>query len=101
MTTVEKLKAAKELIIKGWTRGSFARRKNGKTIDPYHEDAVRFDAIGACKRVAPAAYTDAVFALIRALPTKTLVEVTNVNDNAASKHEVLSLFDKAIENCNA
>lgn len=50
-TTIEDLKAIRELIAKGWTQHVYAKNSRGIPIGAFHRDAVCFCLYGALKRV--------------------------------------------------
>ena len=97
-TTVEILKAARDLIAKpeNWTQGESARDDRGRRVDVYSRRAKCFCSIGAIYRVSS---TDEEAnrsrkALIDQLPMERRF-ITTFNDTH-SHSEVLDLFSKAI-----
>ena len=52
MSTVNTLKAARNLLEKGWTQGTYARDKNGASVDYRDPEACSFCISGVLKKVA-------------------------------------------------
>lgn len=106
MTTLEILKAARELLSdeKRWTQHAFAKEADGKSCDYDSPAAVCWCAAGAIGKVYGGdTLTD------RAMEAQALLagsdvlhelgeesSVTNLNDSGTHA-EVLALFDRAIE----
>lgn len=88
MTEVEKLKAARSLIEKGWTQFAAARDVNGKPVPYYDPLATQFCALGACHRVD--ANDDYLYAALG-----LGCSVGDFNDRS-SKTGVLALYDQAV-----
>lgn len=53
LTPLEILQKARDLIADEdhWTRGAYARNEEGKDVEPWRSDAVRWCAVGALARV--------------------------------------------------
>lgn len=85
-TTSEILRAAADLIDKGWTQGAYARNATGASVGPHDTDAVCFCALGAISRAVGTERYDAVMAKIVAR-SALRVEIGNVvpfNDKKAT-----------------
>ena len=88
------LKAARKLIAAGWTRNTYARRKDGTPCNERSPVAARFCAMGAIDRAAG----DAILAHLQA--RNVLREFMGDNvvafNDTSTKARVLAAFDKAI-----
>lgn len=95
---VKKLRAARRLIERGWTRGALARDASGREVPAMSRAAVRFCVDGACIRASGGCYDlcQARDALEGALPDGVLSAVHFNDDIAKSKRDVIALFDRAI-----
>lgn len=95
--TVEVLRKAKTFIEKGWCKNYLALDSKGNEVLATSSDAVKWCAIGALEAVTRD-NTEAWVALDRALPqNRPTGGVIGYNNAARSKHQVLRLFDRAIE----
>lgn len=90
---------ARAKIGQGWTQGAFARDAQGAEVEPDSAEAVMFCAAGAYYAVArPREVAQTMDALRSALPAEYSY-VTIYNDTFGRRqHEVLALYDRAIEN---
>lgn len=99
-TVLAALKAARRLLSKPerWTKGWFAKDKDGADVSELSKHATCFCPEGAIYRSAPGLLeTDALAALERGLP-KQWYSVPLWNDAPRRTHaQVLRLFDRAIE----
>lgn len=121
---VETLEAARELIKIGWIKGTWARNKEGKSVDPWSEDACEFCIEGAilakthfdeedkvladaCVRILQVAnpeFTD-LSTLRKINQHKTgspsaissVSAIPNVNDRRATHKQVIRMFSNAIK----
>lgn len=85
--TVEKLKAARALIERGWCQGEYAKDADGEAVGVREPRAVAWCVRGACYA-----------ANVSALPLYDVQrDLTNWNDHPGrTQAEVLNLFDEAI-----
>lgn len=94
---IEELKKARALLVKGWTKGSFAKNAQGEKCVPYSDKAVCWCAGGALKVVTDnwSDLWDVVEAELKGgyLP--------DFNDAQETVEPVLALFDKAIAKLEA
>lgn len=91
-TEVEKLKAARALIEKGWTQKWFARDAAGDVCNSSSPNAVCWCVIGACH--ATGIPDDTIAYMAR---TQKIAYLPRWNDAPdRTQAEVLALFDKAI-----
>lgn len=100
MTTVETLRAARELIAdpEHWCQGVAARSRKGREVKPTSRAAIAWCAIGACRRIAAGRDFDGAFlALDRVAAGAGASGVSTLNDHRTHA-EVLAMFDRAIEN---
>ncbi len=97
------LKKARKLILKGWTRQTFARDKHGNVVHPNSKKACKFCASGAIGRFANgAAFYEAFTAVEEFIPIKGLCRSLPLfNDAQSSKWPVVALFDAAIAKLEA
>lgn len=99
-TTLETLRAARELIAKpgGWTQEFFARNASGERTNKFGPDAVCFCAYGAIDRAAGHSFSEADRRFMEALFDATgRDDVADWNDAPGrTQAEVVALFDKAI-----
>ena len=101
-TTVEILKAARDLIAKpaNWTQGEYARGPDGTPFIEVVPEATCFCSIGAVAKVMgcpvlEADRSEAVRLLVEAAEASIPSELTIFNDESTHS-EVLALFSKAI-----
>lgn len=99
MTTVETLRAARELIAdpERWCQEVAARGKSGRPVDPTGRAAVAWCAIGACRRIARRD-ADFVAAFDRLGRAAFAVDVAHpgVFNDTHDHAEVMAMFDRAI-----
>lgn len=88
---------------KCWTRGTFARRRDGESTAPWRPDAVRFCAIGAVEAVVghngperPVLRLLSEFASGHREDDRCWVTLSAVNDSA-SHADIVSIFVDALE----
>lgn len=101
MNAAEILTKAKALIDTPdkWTKGEFARDKNGSRVDANSNYAVCFCSIGAIRKVAPcrgSEYERGYISALQALATACGKEPAVYND-FATHEDVMEKFDRAIE----
>jgi hypothetical protein len=92
--------ARRQLTEKGWTRGEFAKDKNGSTVATGSDAAVCYCLDGAMRSLKgdPYSYLDARKMIRRVIGASMLI--SDYNDNVArSVDDVLSVLDQAIELC--
>ena len=94
MTALEELKAARQLIEQGWCKGVFAQNNHYLPVDCKSEEACRFCALGALRRVSYWFDLRSEQALAEALGTHKIGEWND--DPARTKEDVLAVYDKAI-----
>jgi len=88
---VEKLKAARALLAKGWCQCSYANDKHGRQVGSYSHEAVEFCISGALGRV------DGDIDLHRIVERVTEYSIPVYNDRPGrTQDEVLAVMDKAI-----
>lgn len=103
MTVLTVLRRARALIVKGWTRGTFARDKSGREVGLYDKGACRFCADGALMRAAGETTHASIFAgtvyarAFHALAGCMTGLPPTFNDRQNSKKPVLAAFDAAIK----
>ena len=91
--TVEKLKKARGLIAKGWCQGVWAKTKGGRNVSPHDSRAVRFCALGACRRSSTrSSYFHTLSALV---PDGGALAAFN-DKKDTKRSDVIALFDWAI-----
>ncbi len=97
------LKKARKLILKGWTRQTFARDKRGKAVPYDSKKACKFCASGAINRFAKLTeFYKATAAVEEFIPVKGLYRSLPLfNDAQSSKWPVVKLFDAAIAKLEA
>lgn len=100
----EFLKAAQDLVRKGWCQGAWARREDGSAVDATDVDAVSFCLSGALNRIwrktgtPPSLYftvSMAVHHVIRKKDAHILSEFNDAPDRTQA--EVIELFDEAMK----
>lgn len=113
MNTLERLKGAKARIEKGWTKGDFAKDKDGWSVSAVDETATCFCTIGALRaefgheKVRQVGYRK-VKRLIQKYAEATEVgqeleyeygfSIAGFNDHPrTTKEDVLAVFDAAIK----
>jgi hypothetical protein len=98
MTTREVLIEARKVIEKpeDWTQGSYARGLRRRQCSPTSPRARQWCAEGACEGAALNTGTFGYRALVAKLEQQCSERVCDFNDSR-SHHEVLGLFDRAIE----
>lgn len=90
------LLAAKDMLQeRGWTKGTFARDRDGKAVPVLSDRADTFDMNGAIVRAVGGITPDSL-AAASALSASLGAHVPTWQDTA-SFHEVLACFDRAIE----
>ena len=97
MTTLEVLRAARERIAKGWTRGTAARNAAGRSVNVRDPGAVQFCAVGAIMAACDGDTDTAcvirdLFADANGLDDP----VSTWNDSRRTQADVLAAFDRAI-----
>ncbi len=93
---------AREMVVKGWCQGAWAENEDGLAVDPGDREACAWCITGALRAVAHDTTADratATAAIIRVFPLFMWADsIINFNDYPArTKAEVLTLFDRAIE----
>ncbi len=58
MTVFEVLEGARELVLKGWCQGAYARDVDGRKCDEISDRAVRWCLIGALRRASGGSVAD-------------------------------------------
>lgn len=98
------LRAGRERIANGWTKGKSARTVDGTSVSPASDSAARFCAVGALDRTSSHDNDGmaAIVALAAALPGPparfAVTRLTQFNDDPdTTKADVLALYDRAIE----
>lgn len=86
------LKKARKLILKGWTRQTFARDKSGKAVSARSRKACKYCATGAIIR---AGGSDEAAYLVQNELTK-FDSLALFNDRQTTKWPVVHAFDRAI-----
>lgn len=97
--TVEILKAARDLLAKGWTQGAYARDEIGLTVGENDKRACRFCSVGAIWAAASRLNdgpSEAQSAVER-IPRARFLIAWN-DDSRRTQADVLALFDEAIAN---
>jgi len=96
-SVLDALRAGRERVIRGWTRGCLARDANGREVDPVSDQATCWCVIGAIDSVTGNennASHGAVTVLDSALEGR---EIADFNDDpATTQTDVIALFDRAI-----
>lgn len=86
-----------------WTKGAYARDKNGVKCDARNRLSYSYCTIGALTRVSEidsGQWVEAADALCKELPPE-FDRITAFNDAATTNHaDVLALFDRAIAHAN-
>ena len=115
MNTVEMLTEAREKIASGWAKEAMARDRKSRVVEATSPDAAKFCAMGAIYSVAAAnalldrpIYPTCVSLLFRSLPERFQENysglqnaVSYFNDTRPNKHQILALYDRAIEMAGA
>jgi hypothetical protein len=102
MTTREVLIAARGLIAKGWTQGSFARASDGVGTSFNDHDACSWCSLGALMAATPVAFDRGIAmsclrdAIGRDANGRGSIQLWN-DAPERTQAEVLAAFDKAIE----
>lgn len=99
MTIKETLQEVRRLIDIGWTQNAYARLSDGRTCGPSDNRAVCWCLAGAFMRVGfenPETFYSSNTRARMFLRTWIQVPLTDFNDAASSKEEVLLVLDKAI-----
>ena len=96
----EDLKAARELIAKGWTQSMSARDVSGEPVRPTSPRAVCFCTLGALNRATDdeLARSDNCMRLLRIAIGCLFIHEWN-DAHGRTQEEVLAAFDKAIAAC--
>jgi hypothetical protein len=97
MTTLEVLKAARELIATPdkWSQGAMARNADGRPVWAAANDAVCFCAEGAIQRAGAGMFNRAFNVVVDLVETGDPLH--RFNDASTTSHEdILALFDRAI-----
>ncbi len=93
-TVLQALRKARALIAKGWTQGTFAKDRDGISVDVNDPDACRFCAAGAVLRVCGSGSLfdkvlsgalGGLFPRFNDLPTTKKSDVLRVFDEAIKK----------------
>ncbi len=95
------LREGRARIVRGWTKGSFARNRSGRLVLSWHVDAKKWCAMGALNAEGPpfGNVQAALDFLSRVLP-RNLGSVDVFNDAPeTTKQDVLDLYDRAIALC--
>lgn len=103
MKPVTVLRRALKYIRKGWTRGAFARDREGNVCDETSRRAVCWCAVGAIQRASPNDWYLArdTVALVEGV-LKGSQALSNYNDAPRrTKAQVIAAFEKAIERVKA
>jgi hypothetical protein len=91
---IKALKKTRRLILKGWTRGAFARNDRRRPVTYDSKTAVCWCLLGAIDRAAgPVGDADVEEALQTVLGG---ADLASFNDTQKTKWPVLALIDKAI-----
>ncbi len=96
------LRKARKLILKGWTRQTFARDKRNEPVSAQSKKACKFCAAGAIYRSAGT--IDVIAELEKLLPPNVnnlYPSLGTFNDRQSSKWPVVKLFDAAIKKLEA
>lgn len=105
VTTVDILKYARALLARrgGWTKGDYAKDKNGAAIDPRELEAHSFCAYGARIRATHDLNSSQspTYRATNALDAAAGKDIVDFNDAQRSKGPVLKAFDRAIAKLEA
>lgn len=91
---LEKLKATKALIERGWITGAYARDRAGNVVPSRAPDACCWCLIGACNAAAGDYVREVIAHISRVAGIHGSLAAWN---DTHTKEEVLALLDKAIE----
>ena len=102
MRTRDILRKVKKLIQEGWTKGTYARKKNGISTNPKDSEAVEFCSIGAFHRVSHEEdltweHKNKAMELFRgSLPNWAWRNIVSFNNHLnTTKQDVIKVLEKA------
>lgn len=100
MSTKQTLTNARSMLVRGWTRGVYARDADGNEVSTSDTEAVCWCLEGAIfeSRTSYDNYADMMEAIACCIDGE---RICNFNDRQESVEPVLALIDKAIEQASS